>query len=97
MLQEVARRLQSDLRPYDLVGRYGGEEFLLVLPGCTSAVAARRADEIRGLVGIDAITTTLAKVSVTLSMGVAAADTVLSRGLEDLLQHADGPPLSSQA
>lgn len=32
VLQEVARRLQSDSRPYELVGGYGGEEFLLVLP-----------------------------------------------------------------
>ena len=89
VLQEVARRLQCDLRAYDLAGRYGGEEFLLVLPGCSSAVAARRADEIRGLISREAVTTTFAKVPVTLSMGVAATDTVRCAGVEDLLQHAD--------
>jgi diguanylate cyclase (GGDEF)-like protein len=34
LLQEVAKRLKGALRPYDSVGRYGGDEFLLVLPGC---------------------------------------------------------------
>ena len=37
VLKEVAGRLKSDLRVYDGAGRYGGEEFLLILPGCDLA------------------------------------------------------------
>ncbi len=55
VLAEVARRLKSDLRLYDVAGRYGGEEFILVLPGCDLQIAARRADEIRRLVARDLI------------------------------------------
>lgn len=89
VLKEVADRLKSDLRPYDLVGRYGGEEFLIVLPNCSLKVAARRADEIRHLVCKDAIVTTFATVAVTVSMGVTAAEGSKILTIEDLLHQAD--------
>jgi two-component system, cell cycle response regulator len=89
VLKEVAERLKSDLRPYDLVGRYGGEEFLVVLPNCSPKVAARRADEIRHLVCKDAILTTFATVPVTVSMGVTVADRTQNLTIEELLQQAD--------
>ena len=89
VLKEVAERLKSDLRSYDLVGRYGGEEFLVVLPNCSLKVATRRADEIRQLVCKDAIVTTFAKVPVTVSMGVTSAGRTLNLPIEELLQQAD--------
>jgi len=89
VLMEVAQRLQSDLRTYDLVGRYGGEEFLLLLPNCDLTTATRRADEIRSLVSKDAIITTFAKVPVTVSMGVTVSDCKRGLTIEDLLQQAD--------
>jgi two-component system, cell cycle response regulator len=89
VLKEVAERLKVDLRPYDLVGRYGGEEFLIVLPNCGLKVATRRADEIRDLVCKDAIVTTFTTVSVTVSMGITAADGTQNLAIEDLLQQAD--------
>lgn len=89
VLKEVAERLKADLRPYDLVGRYGGEEFLIVLPNCSLKVATRRADEIRDLVCKDAIVTTFSTVAATVSMGVTAADQSQNFAIEDLLQQAD--------
>ena len=89
VLKEVAHRLQMDLRSYDAVGRYGGEEFLILLPNCNLATATRRADEIRSLVTKDAIITTFEAVSTTISMGVTVSDGTENVLIEDLLHQAD--------
>lgn len=89
VLREVAERLKSDLRTYDLVGRYGGEEFLIILPNCKLSVATRRANEIRCLICKDAIVTTFATVPMTVSIGVTATDPAQTFAIEDLLQQAD--------
>jgi two-component system cell cycle response regulator len=46
-LREIGRRLRAQLRVYDGVGRYGGEEFLMVLPNCDFSNALLRANELR--------------------------------------------------
>ena len=89
VLREIGERLKSDLRTYDLVGRYGGEEFLIILPNCSLAVATRRANEIRCLVCKDAVVTTFATVPVTVSLGVTASDQTPNLAIDGLLQQAD--------
>ncbi|HTS08471.1 MAG TPA: diguanylate cyclase [Candidatus Eisenbacteria bacterium] len=89
VLKEVARRLKQDLRPYDVVGRYGGEEFLLILPGCNLANGVKRADEIRTIVSGQPITTPSGTISVTVSMGVTASDNSRYFMPAEFLQEAD--------
>lgn len=89
VLKEVARRLKLDLRPYDIVGRYGGEEFLIILPGCNVEAGARRADGIRHLVGKDHIPTPAGEVSATISMGVTSTIARRDHPVAEFLREAD--------
>jgi diguanylate cyclase (GGDEF)-like protein len=73
-LREVARRIRRLLRRYDTIGRYGGEEFVIVLPGCDAAGAERMANRIRDQVEADPVKTMEGMIEVTISLGVANTD-----------------------
>lgn len=87
VLQELARRLSVNLREYDGVGRYGGEEFLLVMPGCDLETTLRRANAIKTLISSTPIQTPLRTKMVTVSMGLAVAEPTTNS--ESLLRRAD--------
>ena len=72
VLREAARRMNSSVRPYDAVGRYGGEEFLIVLPGSDGLGALTVAERIRENFSNRPVLTSAGPVPVTLSLGVAA-------------------------
>ena len=88
VLRIISSAMAAVVRPYDSVGRYGGEEFLIVAPGCGLAETWELAERMRNhiaactvLVGADA------KVNVTLSLGVATGQSASDS--EKLLQGAD--------
>lgn len=87
VLKEVTERLTCSLREYDGVGRYGGEEFLLVIPGCDQATTVRRANQIRELVCVKPIVTPHGPVTITVSMGATTAQS--STNSELILRDAD--------
>jgi diguanylate cyclase (GGDEF)-like protein len=89
VLREAARRLATPMRPYDAIGRYGGEEFLIVLPGCGVESALLVAERIRCSVANQAITTSAGAVPMTVSLGVAAVDNAAPQGQDALIQSAD--------
>ena len=74
VLREVTRRLAAGVRPYDVVGRYGGEEFLIVFPGCSAANLVVGAERLRHCVADHPIETSAGQLSVTLSLGLASAE-----------------------
>jgi len=89
VLKNVALRLRSELRPYDLAGRYGGEEFLLILPTCNLTAAARRAEQLRLSISKDPINTHSGILPVTVSMGVTVSSAEAQFSVQELLQQAD--------
>ena len=72
VLREAAGRFAASVRPYDPVGRYGGEEFLCVLPGCGSQEAAAVAERVRHAVAAEATVHEGETVHATMSIGVAS-------------------------
>ncbi len=70
-LREVAQRIRAAVRTYDLVGRYGGEEFLLLLPGADAAEAPRVGERVRARVAADLVDVGTAKIELTASVGIA--------------------------
>ncbi|MBI3681482.1 MAG: diguanylate cyclase [Acidobacteria bacterium] len=80
VLQEAARRLQLSVRQYDGVGRYGGEEFLVVLPGCDEPALRGRAEAMRSAIAAQPFRSADQMLSVTASFG---ATVFLPRQLVD--------------
>jgi diguanylate cyclase (GGDEF)-like protein len=74
ILRHAARRLRSALRVYDSIGRYGGEEFLMVLPDCDTDVAVTVAERARVAVATG-VQVAGAEVPLRVSLGVAATRT----------------------
>jgi hypothetical protein len=78
------------LRDYDLAGRFGGEEFVMLLPQTRAPDAFKIADRVRAHIARMPITTIGGeRVPVTVSIGVAALDAGSSRELTELLAAAD--------
>lgn len=71
VLQETARRIAGAVRDGDLVGRWGGEEFLLVLRGSDSQEAMQVAERVRCSVNEEPVTTSAGQIRVSISQGVA--------------------------
>jgi two-component system cell cycle response regulator len=75
LLREVTKRMQTDIRPYDTLGRYGGEEFLILLPGCNGSETWNKAERLREAILRGPIATSAGNLKVTMSIGgVATAD-----------------------
>jgi two-component system cell cycle response regulator len=87
VLKEVARRLQSSVRAYDSVGRFGGEEFIVVAPGCGAGTAKALAERLRQCVEAEVIKHQTITISITASLGVSCAGG--GNGADNILRAAD--------
>jgi diguanylate cyclase (GGDEF)-like protein len=88
VLQDCARRITASVRPYDSVGRYGGEELVILMPECGLEEAVKRAEQVRSAIAQRPIATPAGTISVTCSFGVSATTSQLTN-LEELVELAD--------
>ncbi len=74
VLRETASRLRKNMRPYDQVGRYGGEEFLVVLPSCDLEQAKHQAERMRARLDSTTMLVDGTEMHVSASFGVTVSD-----------------------
>jgi diguanylate cyclase (GGDEF)-like protein len=88
VLRQAVQACRTHLRASDLFGRFGGEEFCILLPGCSLADARQRCEQLRAAIATIATDATSPGSSVSASFGVAVTS---SSGYElrQLLAHAD--------
>ncbi len=89
VLREAARRMAACVRPYDAPCRYGGEEFLIVLPGCDLAGATLRAEDIRFTMAATPFQISEGVLNVTCSLGVTASSGDAGYDGSRLIREAD--------
>jgi diguanylate cyclase (GGDEF)-like protein len=89
VLQAVAQQIVGSVRPYDTVGRYGGEEFLVVVPLSDSADTMAIAERVRKRIEARPVSTDSGPVHVTISCGVAICSSAAPIEVHTLLYLAD--------
>lgn len=86
VLQAVSARLLNNLRDVDIVGRYGGEEFGVILPDCSKENALSAIDRIREMIARQPICINAQQIPFTFSAGLAVSGKLVA---EQLLKRAD--------
>ncbi len=87
VLKEVAERITATLREEQMVGRIGGEEFVVLLPDTTAGQALSALERVRKVVGGTPVDTPAGPVSVTISGGIAPLGE--HELVESAIDHAD--------
>jgi two-component system chemotaxis family response regulator WspR len=89
VLQQASRRLSGGIRAYDHVGRYGGEEFLIVLPNCDGEQVKKLCERLRQSIADTPMNAQGNELHITCSLGVACFGTPNAAGVAALVQAAD--------
>ncbi|MGB6867600.1 MAG: GGDEF domain-containing protein, partial [Candidatus Aminicenantaceae bacterium] len=86
---EVASRLKKQIRSYDKIGRYGGDELLLILPGLSRQDAKNIAERLRKSVCAEKIQTEVGALDTTVSLGVSIFDNTSRPSTKKIIEESD--------
>lgn len=89
VLIEIALRMQANLRAYDALGRFGGEEFLIVAPDASTEGIVALAERIRSAIEKKPIETSSGPISVTVSLGTIVRIMEQNTSLKGLIDEVD--------
>ena len=89
ILKEIAKRFLKAIRPEDTVGRFDGQEFMIVIPGCTPEMIEETAERIRHEVTSEAFEINRQSVRIEMSFGAASGMAIAGARSDDLLRAAD--------
>jgi two-component system cell cycle response regulator len=89
VLKEAALRISTLIRAYDTLGRYGGEEFLIVAPAAAAPGAVGLAERIRKVIESAPISTPAGEIRITASLGVAVSTAENPLDSQTLIRLAD--------
>ena len=89
VLKEAARRMKSCARTYDTVGRYGGEEFLIVVPTSDANGTAALAERIRAIIAAEPVAIDGGEIAISASFGVAVSTPLEPLEAKEVLRLAD--------
>jgi diguanylate cyclase (GGDEF)-like protein len=88
VLRSFANCVKENTRELDVVGRIGGEEFVILLPGSNHKSAQKTAGRLKELIANNVTTTNVGEIKITVSQGVAIFNSNM-QDLNDLVQAAD--------
>lgn len=89
VLKESAERMTEAVRGYDFVGRYGGEEFLIVAPRCDLREGVQLAERLRRLIAETPVIFAQNQLTVTASLGITLSDPGRIIDVNTLINRAD--------
>lgn len=96
VLAEIGKRMKDSLRIYDTVGRYGGDEFLLVMPGCSIDEARLIARRILNVIKNQPVLYYNKDISVTVSLGLAGNNSPGDADVKGLIEAANSAMRQAQ-
>jgi len=86
VLKEIAARLKKQLRPYDIIGRYGGEEFMIAISKADKEIGKTIAERLRLAICDRPFETDDKKINVSISLGLACIKPQLGDQIDELLE-----------